>query len=141
MEKANDECKQTRSNNQTGLHAFDFRVGQWKARHRRLKERLVGSHEWVEFDGTQTMWQLMGGSVNVDDNVFKVPGGEYRGVSVRAYDPTSGQWAIWWLDGRNPFSELDPPVKGHFENGVGTFYADETLRRSEERRVGKECRL
>jgi hypothetical protein len=39
-------------------------------------------------------------------------------------DLKSGQWAIWWLDGRNPFGDLDPPVKGRFENGVGTFYSD-----------------
>jgi hypothetical protein len=82
----------------------------------------------VEFDGTLSMRQLMNGWANVDDNVFKIPGGDYRGVGLRAYDPKAGQWAIWWLDGRNPFGELDPPVKGCFKNGVGTFYADDTLR-------------
>ena len=74
------------------------------------------------------MRKLMDGWANVDDNVLKLPGDEYRAVALRAYDPKTGQWAIWWLDGRNPFGELDPPVKGHFENGVGTFYADDTLR-------------
>jgi hypothetical protein len=47
---------------------------------------------------------------------------------LRACDPKTGQWAIWWLDGRTPFGDLDPPVKGRFENGVGTFYSDDTLR-------------
>jgi hypothetical protein len=112
-----------------GLHAFDHRTGKWTAHHRRLKERLAGSTEWVEFDGTQTAWPLMDGYANVDENVFDMPGGgEYRGVTLRAYDPASGQWAIWWLDGRNPFGSLEPPVKGRFENGVGTFYADDMLR-------------
>lgn len=115
--------------NLSGLHAFDFRVGKWTAHNRRLKERLAGSHEWVEFDSTQTFWQLMDGFANTDENVFKLPGGgEYYGVTLRAYDPKTGQWAIWWLDGRNPFGDLDPPVKGHFENGVGLFYSDDTLR-------------
>ena len=123
-----DNPKPMEAANLSGLHDFDFRVGRWQAHHRRLKERLAGSHEWVEFDGTQTLWQLMDGWANVDENVFKMPGGDYRGVSLRAYDPKTGQWAIWWLDGRNPFGELDPPVKGRFENGVGTFYADDTLR-------------
>jgi len=122
-----DNPKPTEVPNLTGLHDFDLRVGRWEAHHRRLKERLADDHEWVEFDGTQTFWQLMDGAANVDENVFKMPGGEYRGVSLRAYDPKTGQWAIWWLDGRNPFGELDPPVKGRFENGVGTFYADDTL--------------
>jgi hypothetical protein len=35
--------------------------------------------------------------------------------------------AIWWLDGRTPSSDLDQPVKGHFKNGVGMFYADDTF--------------
>jgi hypothetical protein len=112
----------------SGLHDFDSHVGRWRAHHRRLKERLATCHEWVEFDGTQQWWPLMEGRANVDDNVFRMPGGDYRGVSLRAYDPKTGQWAIWWLDGRNPFGELDPPVKGRFVDGVGTFYADDTLR-------------
>ena len=114
--------------NLTGLHDFDFLAGHWQSHHRRLKERLAGSHEWVEFEGTLTMRQLMDGWANVDDNVLKLPGDEYRAVALRAYDPKTGQWAIWWLDGRDPFGELGPPVKGRFENGVGTFYADDTLR-------------
>ena len=123
-----DNPKPAQAPNLTGLHDFDFRSGEWTAHHRRLKERLADNHEWVEFDGTQTFWKLMDGYANVDENVFKMPGGDYRGVTLRAYDPNTGQWAIWWLDGRNPFGEMDPPVKGHFENGVGTFYADDKLR-------------
>ena len=123
-----DNPKPTPVPNLSGVHDFDLRVGRWQAHHRRLKERLAGSHEWVEFDGTQTFWQLMDGLANTDDNVFQIPGGEYRGVTLRAYDPGTGQWAIWWLDGRNPFGSLEPPVRGRFENGVGAFYADDTLR-------------
>jgi hypothetical protein len=115
--------------NLSGLHDFDARVGTWTAHHRRLKERLAGSREWIEFDGTQTFWQVLEGYGNVDDNTFEVPGGAaYRGVTLRAYDPKTGEWAIWWLDGRTPFGSLEPPVKGRFLNGVGTFYADDTLR-------------
>src|SRR5262245_8051493 len=66
--------------NLSGLHDFDARMGKWIAHNRRLKERLAGSHEWVEFDGTQTFWQVMNGYANVDDNIFEIPGGAaYRG--------------------------------------------------------------
>lgn len=109
------------------LHDFDFLVGNWQVHHRKLKARLVGSHDWAEFDGTCSMRQLMNGWANVDDNVFNVPGALYRGVGLRSYDPKTGTWAIWWLDGRDPFGNMDPPVKGHFVNGTGTFYADDTL--------------
>jgi hypothetical protein len=109
------------------LHDFDFLVGDWHVQHRQLKARLAGSHEWVEFDGTCSMHKLMNGYSNVDDNVINKPSGSYKGVGLRSYDPVSGQWAIWWLDSRAPFADLDPPVKGNFVNGVGTFYANDTL--------------
>jgi len=129
LHASQDNPKPAKAPDLSGLHDFDTREGKWTAHHRKLKERLAGSQDWVEFDGTQTFWKLMDGYANVDENVFEVPGGAaYRGVTLRAYDPQTGQWAIWWLDGRNPFNEMDPPVKGRFENGVGTFYADDTLR-------------
>jgi hypothetical protein len=111
----------------SGLHDFDARVGGWHAHHRRLRERLTGCHEWQEFDGTTVFQSLMGGWANMDDNVFELPGETWKGVTLRAYDAKTGMWAIWWLDGRNPFGSLDPPIRGRFANGVGTFYADDVL--------------
>jgi len=107
--------------NLSGLHDFDLRAGEWVAHHHR-------NHEWVEFDGTQSFRLLMDGYANEDENVLSLPGGDYKGVTLRAYDSKTGQWAIWWLDGREPFGDLDPPVKGRFVNGVGTFYSNDVLR-------------
>lgn len=112
----------------SGLHDFDFLVGDWRVHSRKLKEPLSGRQEWIEFEGTISSRPLLEGRANVDDTVFHMPGGIYRGVAPRAYDPKTGQWAIWWIDGRNPFGNLDPPVKGRFVHGVGTFHADDTLR-------------
>lgn len=112
----------------SGVHDFEFLIGEWRVHSRKLKKRLVGSHEWEEFDGTIRSYKTLDGFGNVDDTVFNMPDGDYRGVAPRAYDPTTGLWAIWWIDGRNPHGPLDPPVKGRFVNGVGTFYADDTLR-------------
>jgi hypothetical protein len=114
----------TGASDMSGLHDFDFLVGEWRSHSRRLKERLAGSNEWEEFEGTIVSRRLMDGFANVDDTVFHTPEGIYRGVAPRAYDSKTGQWAIWWIDGRNPFGNLDPPVKGRFVNGIGTFYAE-----------------
>jgi hypothetical protein len=118
----------TATENLAGLHDFDFLQGDWRVHHRKLNDRLVGSHSWTEFDGTCSTRLLMGGYANVDDNVLDTPDGTYRGVALRSYDPKTGEWTIWWLDGRMAGNPLDPPVKGRFENGVGTFYSDDTLR-------------
>jgi len=108
------------------IHDFDLFFGSWRAQHRRLKARLANNNEWLEFDGTSTMQPLLGGYGNMDDNVFNMPDGAYRGVSVRAFDPKTKTWAIWWLDGRDPHT-IDVPVIGTFKDGVGAFYADETF--------------
>jgi hypothetical protein len=110
----------------TGLHDFDFLVGRWKVHHRKLKQRLANSHDWLAFEGTLYSQPLMGGYANVDDDVFDVPGGAYRGVAPRSFDRKTGLWSIWWMDSRYPSAPMDPPVKGSFHDGVGTFYADIT---------------
>jgi hypothetical protein len=112
----------------SGLHDFDFLMGEWRVRHHRLKERLANCHEWVDFDGTSKASKILGGFGNIDENVLDLPGDAYRGFTVRTYDPKTAQWAIWWIDSRDPFAKLDPPVKGRFVNGVGTFYADDTFK-------------
>ena len=48
-----------------------------------------------------------------------------RGVGLRAYDPATKSWAIWWLDSRAT-DRLDVPVRGTFEGGVGTFLAKDS---------------
>ena len=106
-----------------GLHDFDFLVGEWRAHHRRLKPN---SDQWVEFDGTVINRPLMDSEANIEEHALNAPNGAYRAVALRSYDATAGEWAIWWLDGRYPSGPLGSPVKGHFENGVGRFYADYT---------------
>lgn len=105
---------------------FDFFIGDWRVHHRRLRERLVGCDDWVEFDGTCHVRSLLGGAGNVDDNELAMPDGAYRAVSLRAFDAATRCWSIWWLDGRSPH-RLDPPVIGGFEGAIGTFYADDHL--------------
>jgi hypothetical protein len=114
--------------NLSGLHDFDFLAGHWRAHHRVLKERLAGSHDWMEFDGTCDAWTVMNGAGNVDDNFLNKPTGAYRAVTIRSYDPKTAQWAIWWLDGRDPHGNLDPAVKGRFVNGEGVFYANDKFK-------------
>jgi hypothetical protein len=105
---------------------FDFLIGSWSVTHRRLKHRLTGSTEWDTFSGSCVVWKILGGFGNVDDNVLELPTGTYRATSLRSYNATTTTWSIWWLDARNP-DRLDVPVVGRFEDGVGTFFANDRL--------------
>ena len=103
---------------------FDFFIGDWRVHHRRLKARLAGCREWIEFEGSTTVRKILGGFGNVDDNLLDLPEGPYRATTLRSFDPATGLWSIWWLDGRRPH-RLDTPVVGRFEDETGLFYADD----------------
>lgn len=107
-------------------HDFDFFFGRWRVEHRRLDARLAGCTTWTEFAGRCTVWPLLGGLGNLDDNVLELPTGPYRAATLRSYDLATDQWSIWWLDSRNPH-HLDPPVVGRFRDGLGRFECDDTF--------------
>ncbi len=105
---------------------FDFVMGDWRVRHRRLKERLAGCEEWIEFDGAMSTSKILGGFGNLEDNILGFPDGEVRAIALRSYDAHANIWSIWWLDGRFP-GRIDVPVVGSFQDGVGTFFANDTF--------------
>ena len=106
----------------TGAGDFDFFVGSWDGRHRRLRARLAGCDEWDEFSSTTRCWSLFGGAANIDE--LSVPDRGFSGLSVRLLDPASGNWSIYWANSRDGVLQL-PPVVGRFDGGVGLFFSDE----------------
>ena len=109
-----------------GRHDFDFFYGKWNVHHRYLRHRLQGSHEWISFDGATTVWPIIGGLGNIDDNVMHTPKGITRGASVRFYDVKTRKWSIYWGD----TSGLDtsPDVGSFGPSGVGLFYDHEVYK-------------
>ncbi len=105
---------------------FDFIIGDWRVSHRRLKTRLAQCEEWVAFEGLSSTTKILGGFGNVEDNLLHLPDGPYRASAVRSFDAASGNWSIWWLDGRNP-TQLDTPVVGSFKDHKGLFYAQDSF--------------
>jgi hypothetical protein len=108
-----------------GRHDFDFFAGTWRVSHRRLRRRLAADTRWEEFDGACESRPIIGGLGNVDDNLLHLPASTYRAATLRLFDPATGDWSIWWVDGRT--MQLEPPVRGRFENGTGTFFGDDTI--------------
>lgn len=105
-----------------GRHDFDFYHGRWQVQNERLKERLVDCQEWERFPATQHCRPILGGVGNIDDFVTDWGGG-FRGMTLRLFDLQTRQWSIYWASNRT--GVLEPPVVGHFENGVGRFYGRE----------------
>lgn len=110
----------------TAPAGFDFIIGDWRVRHRRLNSRLTGCTEWTEFLGESSTRKILGGLGNVEDNILFFPEGQVRAAAFRSFDPKTGAWSIWWLDGRAPH-HLDVPVIGTFAEHVGVFYAQDML--------------
>jgi hypothetical protein len=114
--------EKTTATDSSNVHGFDFEFGTFRVHHR--VKRASAGDLWLEFDGTCTTRPLMAGSGNVEEHTFNKPNGVSYGVALRAYDSKKGEWAIWWVDSRDPHGALDPPMKGRFEKGVGAFYSD-----------------
>jgi hypothetical protein len=78
-------------------HDFDFLVGGWKIKNRKLKEPLSGRDEWDEFDATQNLRLILQGFGNFDIFSTELPVNPSKasrcGCSIRipACGPSIGQ--------------------------------------------------
>ncbi|MFK3647527.1 hypothetical protein ACI2IY_03690 [Lysobacter enzymogenes] len=104
------------------VHDFNFFVGDWTFRNRRLKQRWVGSRDWDEFPASLRCESRMGGVVNLDEGVFPTKG--WQGMTVRVFNLAEKRWYLYWINSST--GELFPPVAGGFDGDRGEFYGDDT---------------
>lgn len=102
---------------------FNFIIGNWKVRNRRLKQRLKGSDSWEEFEGRAVARKIWGGAAHIDEYDAESPSGHIQGMTLRLYNPQSQQWSIYWANRAN--GVLDTPMIGGFKDGRGEFYDQE----------------
>jgi hypothetical protein len=107
-------------------HDFDFLFGSWKIHNRYLRGRLRQSTEWVEFDAQSRVEPLLHGFGHLDRYAAVRDGSPFEGITLRLFDPATGQWSIHWADTARARTLL-PPMVGRFISGVGEFYGDETV--------------
>jgi hypothetical protein len=83
-----------------GSHDFDFLIGNWKAHVRRLPDRLVGSTNWIDYNGISNHKKLLDTNANFEE--FEVDNPEkhlhIKGQTLRLYNADSHQWSIYLLD-------------------------------------------
>jgi hypothetical protein len=105
---------------------FDPLYGRWEVRNRKLRDVLdPGCQEWAKFSATIECYPGLGGLGNIDHGTFDLDQ-PFQGLTLRLYEPGTGLWRIWWTSTRQP-GQLDAPVVGRFDGGVGTFTAVEEL--------------
>jgi hypothetical protein len=107
-------------------HDFDFLLGSWNVHNRYLKGRLRHSAAWTEFDARSDVEPVLNGLGNIDRYNAVRAGESIEGVTLRLFDPATGEWSIHWADTVRPGSFL-PPMVGKFDADVGQFFGDEIV--------------
>ncbi len=105
---------------------FDFLCGNWTIHNRRLKDRLAGNDEWIDFPAYHRFTKILLGIGNIDSFSANVDGKAFEGMSLRLFNPKTRLWSIYWAD--STFGNLETPVVGSFDGNIGVFYARDTFR-------------
>ncbi len=108
------------------IQNFDFLIGKWKVVNKRLKERLQGCDEWIEFQANMETKSFLNGLGLMDEMKSSHFGDDFIGLSIRMVDPKTNIWTIYWADTSSPENYLKEQVKGVFNDGIGVFYGRES---------------
>ncbi|MCQ4166292.1 hypothetical protein [Tahibacter harae] len=106
-----------------GQRDFDFEVGVWNTRLKRLAQPLSGSQEWLAYEGTTTVSKVLDGRANLVELSVKGAAGTLEGLSLRLYNPVSRQWSLNFANIRS--GVLAHPSVGGFKDARGEFYSQE----------------
>jgi hypothetical protein len=108
-----------------GQRDFDFEIGTWKTRLKRLLNPLTGSTKWVEYEGTTVVRKVWDGNANLVELDVSGAAGSIKALSLRLYNPESRQWSLNFANIKG--GVMATPTIGEFKNGRGEFYDQETL--------------
>jgi hypothetical protein len=108
-----------------GQHDFDFEIGRWKTRLKRLLHPLTGSSTWVEYEGTTVVRKVWNGRANLVELEADGPAGHFEGLNLRLYNPQAHQWSLNFANSSG--GTMSQPTIGEFKNGRGEFFDQETL--------------
>jgi hypothetical protein len=108
-----------------GSHDFDFDLGKWRIKLKKLEKPLSGEQKWIELSGTSNTVPIWGGKAQVGELDVDGPGGVHiQGMTVRTYSPTGHQWYLSWQNVKTAGS-FGPATVGAFTGDHGEFYDQE----------------
>jgi hypothetical protein len=108
-----------------GQHDFDWEVGTWDTQLKRLRDPLSGKTEWLAYSGTSVIKPVMGQRANLVELDVRGSAGQIAGVSLRLYQPATGQWRLHFANLANGL--MTDPMHGAFHQGLGTFYGQDSV--------------
>jgi hypothetical protein len=108
-----------------GQRDFDFAFGTWETRVWRLVNPLAGNNRWAEYEGTTVITKIWNGRANLAELEADGTEGHLQVLSLRLYNPESGQWRLYAASSRN--GTLSVPTVGEFKDGRGEFFDQETF--------------
>lgn len=100
---------------------FDFFVGSWKVRNKKLQKRLANCDEWTEFEAKSECRILLNGFANTDSFYATFDGKPFEGMTLRLFNPLTKLWSIYWADSN--VVVLDVGQLGSFDGNIGEFFA------------------
>jgi hypothetical protein len=106
-----------------GQKDFDFEIGFWKTKLKRLVKPLSGSTEWIEYEGTTVVRKVWDGRANLVELDVKGAAGRIEALSLRLYNPQSKQWSLNFANVRG--GGMATSTIGEFKDGRGEFYNQE----------------
>ena len=108
---------------------FDFFIGKWLVKNRKLKTRLNAAKEWTEFEATIEDHMILNGLGNMDHFKTFFNDSPFEALTLRLFNPVTRLWSIYWAD--NNSGTLDVPQVGSFENSIGHFYSKDIFQGKE----------
>ncbi|RZJ05213.1 MAG: hypothetical protein EON89_04730 [Brevundimonas sp.] len=108
-----------------GARDFDWEMGVWETTVR-VRAPLDPDAAWTTFEGVSDIRPVSDGRANmVDLDVAAGGGARIQGVSLRLFNPRTGQWSLTFASMRD--GVLTAPVYGGFVGGRGVFHGQDAV--------------
>jgi hypothetical protein len=102
-------------------HQFDFLIGHWNVFNRRLTSKATESPRWTEFEATDSFHTLPG-DLGIEEDYKTEYWPRFRALGLHLYDPTKGEWVLYWADSRNSPGTMQTLARGRFGARKGLFF-------------------
>ena len=101
---------------------YDFLMGKWTVKNRKLRSRLSGDKQWDEFDAVLELQEILLGIGNRETFTATIKEKPYEAIALRLFNPKTLLWTDYWADSNEGILDANPAV-GSFEGKIGSFFS------------------